>query len=163
MIKEEGNSMKTKVKCIVPTVMMIILISYASYEFHVVDSHTKNPEVVINSTPEPIKDPDTDIDVYIGYLVDAPKKNLANSKYGYSYRSILDNYYDDSEWTYLNNSDDTKIDVTVQFDGHDDTGTFKVTFRFIHNNNEEFSKQEIHAYLNGSEEEGSKHLDRLIR
>ena len=52
--------------------------------------------ILINTTKsEDIKDPEHNIDIYIGYLIDAPKKDLSDSKYGYSYRSILNTYYKD--------------------------------------------------------------------
>ena len=77
-------------------------------------------DILINITKsEDIKDPEHNIDIYIGYLIDAPKKDISDSKYGYSYRSILNTYYKDSKWTYYDNSDNTKIDATAQFDGYD--------------------------------------------
>ena len=141
--------------------LMIICIFIVSIIFKI---QIKNKsDILINTTKsEDIKDPEHNIDIYIGYLIDAPKKDLSDSKYGYSYRSILNTYYKDSKWTYYDNSDNTKIDATAQFDGYDNMGNFKATFRFLHNNNEEFSTSEIHAYLNGDEKLGMKHLKNLI-
>lgn len=151
---------------LINTISNILIVSMVSCVFissMILKTQLYSPNVLISKAKaEQIKDPEHNIDIYIGYLIDSPKQYLSDSKYGYSYRSILENYYSDYKWKYYDNSNNTKIDVTAQFNGYDNSGDFKATFRFLHNNNEEFSTSEIHAYLNGDESAGTKYLEHLI-
>lgn len=105
-----------------------------------------------------LEDPNNDIYIYLGSILDLPSKKFYNNKYGYSYRSILDNIFPKGEWTYIDHSNDKMIEMYAQFSVYEKEigGYFKVIFKYTLRNDQEYSECEIISTLNGDEIAGGE-------